>query len=189
MDIQHGVDTKQLGRFVEFAAQNPDDVQLELRARSVYEGTAAHSLAEIKAYQLGDQEIERETREYTIPYGGWREVLEEAGWVGAIDRMEPIEVALSALASCINVGISINALANGVDIESLETHVTADFNPGVLFGLQGVDESNTVFSNVRADIDVSADADTRRIEEWAKRAPVFALVSLPQDVELDISSS
>lgn len=189
MNIQHGVDTQKLEEFVQFASQNPEDVQLELRARSIYEGTAAHSLAEIKAYQLGDAEIERETREYTIPYGGWREVLDEAGWVGAVDRMEPIEVALSALASCINVGITINALANGVDIESLETHVQADFNPGVLFGLQGVEESETVFSNFRADIDISADADPEQIEEWARRAPVYAMMSLGQDIGMEISST
>jgi uncharacterized OsmC-like protein len=186
MNIQHGVDTDKLGKFVEFAAGNPESVQLELRTRSVYEGTCAHSLAQINAYKLGDQEIDRNTRQYTIPFGAWREVLDEAGWVGAVDRMEPIEVAMSALASCLNVGISLNALANGVDIESLETSVRADFNPGVLFGLQGVDELNTVFSNIRADIDISADADLERIEEWAKRAPVFALMSLEQDIRLNL---
>ncbi|MFW6198019.1 MAG: OsmC family protein [Myxococcota bacterium] len=186
MEIQHGVNTQKLGEFVRHAASNPQEVQLELRTRSTYEGTCAHSLAEIKSYQVGGQEIERSTREYTLPFGGWREVLEQAGWVGAVDRMEPIEVALSALASCINVGISINALAHGVDIESLETHVKVDFNPGVLFGLQGVDESDTVFSNMRAEIRVSAETDEARIQEWARRAPVFALVALPQDIDIDV---
>ncbi|MFW5966591.1 MAG: OsmC family protein [Persicimonas sp.] len=187
MTIQHGVDTNQLQEFVNFAGENPDDVQLELRARSVYEGTCAHSLAEIKAYQMGDAEIERETREYTIPYGGWREVLEEAGWVGAVDRMEPIEVACSALASCINVGISINAVANDVDIETLETHVEVDFNPGVLFGLQDVEESDTVFTNFRANVDVTGDVDRAQIDEWARRAPVFAMMAHPQDIEIHVS--
>lgn len=32
--------------------------------------------------------------------------MDAGGWIGATDRLEPIEAALSALAACINVGIS-----------------------------------------------------------------------------------
>ncbi|WP_132058802.1 OsmC family protein [Halorussus amylolyticus] len=187
--ISHGVELGDLEAFAEFATENPDAVQLGLGARSTYEGTCAHSLAQMDSYTLGDETIERETREYTIPYGGWKEVLGTAGWVGATDRMEPIEVALSALASCINVGITINAVANGVDIERLQTRVRTDCDPGVLFGLEDLGAAESVFENLTAEVEIECeDADEDQIDEWARRAPVYTLVSLGQDVEMSINA-
>ena len=187
--IDHGVDVGQLEGFAEFAAENPDEVQLGLGARSTYEGTCAHSLAKIGSYSLGGEPISRETREYTIPYGGWKEVLDAGGWVGATDRMEPIEVALSALASCINVGITINAVASGIDIEHLRTRVRTDFDPGVLFSLRDLGEAHAAFENLTADVEIeSPDLDRDQVDEWARRAPVYTLVSLAQDVQLTVST-
>jgi uncharacterized OsmC-like protein len=185
----HGVDIEKFGEFAAYAAENPDDVQLGLGARSTYEGTCAHSLATMDSYTLGDETIVRETREYTIPYGGWKEVLDAGGWVGATDRMEPIEVALSALASCINVGITINAVANGVDIEQLQTRVRVDADPGVLFSLKDLNEADSVFENLTAEIEIEGeDLDKDQIDEWARRAPVYTLVSLAQDVHLTVNT-
>ena len=187
--VDHGVDLDDLESFVEHAAANPEAVQLGLGARSAYEGTCAHSLAKIDSYSLGGETIDRDTREYTVPYGGWREVLDAAGWVGATDRIEPIEAALSALASCINVGITINAVANGVDVEHLETRVSTDFDPGVLFSLQDLGEADSVFENLTAEVEIeSPDLDKDRIDEWARRAPVYTLVSLGQDVKLEVNT-
>lgn len=188
-NVRHGVDTEALGAFAAHAAENPEAVQFELAARSTYEGTCAHSLAKVDSYTLGGEEIARPTREYTIPYGAWREVLDAGGWVGATDRLEPIEAALSALASCINVGISVNAVANGVDFDDLETKVSADFDPAVLFGLDDLDAAEHVFENVTADVEIGGDQlDKTQVHEWARRAPVFALVSLAQDVDLTVNA-
>ena len=189
-DTTQGVHVETFEGFAEFAAENPDAVQLGLSASSTYEGTCAHSLAKIDSYTLGGETIERDTREYTIPYGGWKEVLDTAGWVGATDRVEPVEAALSALASCINVGITINAVAHGVEIEHLETHVRADFDPGVLFSLQDLGEADGVFENLTAEVEIeSPDLDKDQIDEWARRAPVYTLVSLGQDVRLKVNAT
>ena len=187
--VTHGVDTEELHAFAEHAAENPEEVQLGLSARSTYEGTCAHSLATIDSYVLGGETIERDTREYTIPYGGWKEVLEAGGWVGATDRLEPIEVALSALVSCINVGITINAVANDVDIDHLETRVRSDFDPGVLFSVDDLGNADAVFENLTAEIEIeSPDLDKDAVDEWARRAPVYTLVSLEQDVNLKVNT-
>lgn len=185
----HGVDLETLQGFAEHAADNPDAVQLGLGATASYEGTTAHSLAAIDSYELGGERIARETREYTIPYGGWREVLDAAGWVSPTDRIEPVEAALSALAACINVGISINAVANGVQIDELRTRVRADFDPAVLFDLAALNEADSVFENVTAAVEIQGtDIDRDQIDEWARRAPVYTLVSLGQDVEMTIDT-
>ena len=187
--IAHGIDLETLEGFAEHAAAHPDEVQLGLRASATYEGTAAHSLGKIDSYDLGGETIARETREYTLPYGGWREVLDAGGWVGATDRMEPIEVALSALAACINVGITINGAANGVDIDHLRTRVRTDFDPAVLFSLDELNESGSVFENLTAEVEIDgADLDGDLIDEWARRAPVYTLVSLDQDVDVSINT-
>lgn len=187
--VKHGVDLETFDAFAEHASSNPEEVAFGLRARSTYEGTCTHSLAKIDAYELGGETIARDTREYTIPYGGWREVLDAAGWVSPTDRLEPIEVALSALAACINVGISINALANGVDIEHLETRVRTDFDPAVLFSLADLGDADSVFENLSAEIEIEGDDfEKDQIDEWARRAPVLTLVSLAQDIETTVKT-
>ncbi|MFP9192367.1 OsmC family protein [Natronosalvus vescus] len=183
----HGIDLETLEGFAEHAEENPEAVQLGLGATATYEGTAAHSLAKIDSYELGGETIARETREYTIPYGAWREVMDAGGWLGATDRLEPIEAALSALAACINVGISINAAANDVDIERLQTRVRTDFDPAVLFSLEELKEADSVYENLTAEVEIDGeDIDQDLIDEWARRAPVYTLVSLAQDVEMNI---
>lgn len=185
----HGVDLETFAAFADHAADDPDAVRLGLGASATYEGTCAHSLAKIDSYELGGEEIARETREYTIPYGGWKEVLDAGGWTGSTDRMEPIEVALSALAACINVGITINAVANGVDVERLRTRVRTDFDPAVLFGLADLEATDGVFENTTAEIEIEGDGvDEDRVDEWARRAPVYALVALGQDVQLSVET-
>ena len=187
--VSHGVDIKTLEGFADHAAANPETVQFGLGARSTYEGTCAHSLAKIDSYELGGENIARDTREYTIPYGGWKEVLDTAGWVGATDRMEPIEVALSALASCINVGVTINAVAHGVDVDHLQTRVRTDFDPSVLFSLADLKEADSVFENLTAEIEIEGDeVEKDQIDEWARRAPVLTLVSLAQDLETTVTT-
>lgn len=187
--VTHGIDLEKFEAFATHAAENPEEVQFGLGARSIYEGTSAHSLAKVDSYELGGETIARETREYTIPYGAWKEVLDAGGWVGATDRLEPIEAALSALAACINVGITINAVANGVDVEHLQTRVRTDFDPAVLFSIHDLEEADTVFENLTAEIEIEGeDLDRDQIDEWARRAPVYTLVSLAQDVEMTVTT-
>lgn len=187
--LSDGVDLETLSSFVEFASNDPEAVQLGLGARSTYEGTAAHSLAKVDSYELGGETIARDTREYTIPYGAWKEVLDAGGWVGATDRLEPIEAALSALASCINVGITINAVANGVNIDHLETRVRTDFDPAVLFSLADLEDAETVFDSITAEVEIEGeDIDEDQIDEWARRAPVYTFTSLAQDVHLTVNT-
>lgn len=186
-DVLDGVDREQLAAFAGYAADHPDEVQFGLEARATYEGTCAHSLAKIDGYELGGETIERETRAYTLPFGAWKEVLAEGGWVDAIDRLEPTEAALAALAACINVGITVNAVAHGVDVSDLETRVSADFDPAVLFSLADLSEAENVFETLTVDVEIDGeDIEKDLVDEWVRRAPVYTLLSLEQDLEVSI---
>ena len=79
------------------------------------------------------------------------------GWVGGTDRIEPVEAALSALAACINVDISINAAANDVEIDHLKTCVRTDFDPRVLFSLRELEEADSAFENLTAEVEINGE--------------------------------
>lgn len=185
--VTHGVDLEAFHEFVEYATENPDDVQFELGARSCYEGRLFHSLAKIDAYTLGDDEIERETREYTLPLGAWKEVEAAAGFVDPTDRMEPIEVALAALTGCLNVAVGVTALANEIDVDDLETTVRLDFDPRVILTIHDVDRADEMFDDIRVEIAVSGesltDEEAEILAAGAKRSPVWNLVTLAHEME------
>lgn len=185
--VKHGVDLEAFDEFVEYATDNPEEVQFELGASALYEGRLLHSLAKIDAYSLGGEEIRRETREYTLPMGAWKEVEAATGFVDPTDRMEPIEVVLAALAACVNVAVGITALANEIELDDLETTVRLDFDPRVIFMIHDVDQSDGTFDDVRVEIAVRGDDLTAEEAELltagARRSPVWNVMRLAHDME------
>lgn len=185
--IKQGVDLRKFHEFVEYATENPEDVQMELGARAPYEGRLFHSLAKIDAYTLGGEEIERETREYTLPLGAWREMEEASGFVDPTDRMEPIEVALAALTGCLNVAVGVTALANDIELDDLETTVRLDFDPRVVLMIHDPDQSEETFDDIRVEIEVSgadlSNEDAELLAAGAKRSPVWNLMHLAHEME------
>ncbi len=185
--VTQGIDLEKFHEFVEYATANPDDVQMELGARAPYEGRLFHSLAIVDEYTLGEEEIHRETREYTLPLGAWKEMEEAAGFVDPTDRMEPIEVALAALTGCLNVAVGVTALANDIDIDDLETTVRLDFDPRVVLMIHDVDRAEESFDDIRIEIEVSgenlSDEDADRLAAGAKRSPVWGLMHFAHEME------
>lgn len=189
--VKQGVDLEQFEEFVQYATDNPDDVQFELGARALYEGRLFHSLAKVDAYTLGGDEIKRETREYTLPLGAWKEVEAATGFIDPTDRMEPIEVALAALTGCLNVAVSVAAVANEIELDDLETTVRLDFDPRVIFMIHDVDQSEDTFDDIRIEIEVSgkglSEEEADLLVAGAERSPVWNLMRLAHDMEPVIS--
>ena len=134
-NIVNGMDLNKLEAFRSALKENP--VILGLEARCVWEGHSGRSTIHIGPYELGGQRIDRETRHYTIPYGAWREVEDAIGFVGPTDRVEPVEMALGAVAACLCNSIALNAPRNGINLEDLEINVHTDIDPSVLFEVKG----------------------------------------------------
>jgi uncharacterized OsmC-like protein len=185
--VKQGVDLEAFHEFVEHATANPEEVQMELGARAPYEGRLFHSLAKVDEYTLGGEDIERETREYTLPLGAWREMEEASGFIDPTDRMEPIEVALAALSGCLNVAVGVTALANDIELEDLETNVRLDFDPRVVLMINDIEDSENTFDDIRVEISVSgedlSEEDAEVLAEGAKRSPVWNLMHLSHEME------
>jgi uncharacterized OsmC-like protein len=185
--VKQGLDLEKFHEFVEYATENPDDVQMELSARAPSEGRLFHSLARVNEYSLGRDTIKRETREYTLPLGAWKEMEEAAGFIDPTDRMEPIEVALAALAGCLNVAVGVTALANEIELDDLETTVRLDFDPRVVLMIHDVDQSEEAFDDIRIEIEISgadlSDEEADLLAAGAKRSPVWSLMHFAHDME------
>ncbi|NIC00273.1 OsmC family protein [Halobacterium sp. R2-5] len=185
--VKQGIDLEKFHEFVEYATANPEDVQMKLGARAPYEGRLFHSLAKVDEYTLGGEDIHRETREYTLPLGAWREVEEAAGFVDPTDRMEPIEVALAALTGCLNVVVGVTALANDIELDELETTVRLDFDPRVVLMIHDVDRAEESFGDIDVEIAVSgenlSEADADVLAAGAKRSPVWSLMNFAHDMD------
>jgi len=185
--VTQGIDREKFHEFVEYATANPDEVQMELGARAPYEGRLFHSLAKVDEYTLGGEEIRRETREYTLPLGAWKEMEAAAGFVDPTDRMEPIEVALAALSGCLNVAVGVTAVANDIEMDDLETTVRVDFDPRVVLLIHDVEQSEEMFDDISIEIAISgedlSDEDAAILAEGAKRSPVWSLVRFAHDME------
>lgn len=188
--MKHGVDVDGLAAFLEFAAENPADVQFELEAQGVYERRAIHTKATTGPYTLGGDRIDRVAREYTYHFGGHREVEEAVGFVDPTDRPEVIETALAALSGCINAAVSMSALARGIELTDLETTVRISWDPFVFLHLEEIEneggEPVDVFGNLEVDLAVGGDLtedDLRYVEESVRRSAVYNLVTLAHDSE------
>ncbi len=138
--VVHGMDIEKLEAFRKGMKESPP--ALGLHARGIWEGHSCRSTIHIGPFVLGGEKIDRETRHYTIPYGAWREVEDAIGFVGPTDRVEPVEMALGAIAACLCNSIALNAPRNGIKLDDLEIKVRTDIDPSVLFEVKGP-ESHT----------------------------------------------
>ena len=183
-NIIDGVDTGKLEEFRK--AQKADPVSLGLEAKAVWDGEMGRSNVHIGPFSLNKDRIDRPTRQYTVSYGAWREVEDAVGVVGPTDRMEPVEMALGAMAACIVNAITFNAYRHDITLDDIRVTVSTDVNPDVLFELQGPQAHNSCMTNLRAEIKVKGDNLTpeklETIKRLAEHSPVDGLVAQANSV-------
>jgi uncharacterized OsmC-like protein len=174
-----GFDTDKLDEFEAHAAEHPEDVVLGLEAKTIWEGYAVENLAKIGPWSLGGQPIDKPTRDYSIQFGAWKEVEEAIGIAGAHDRIEPMEAALAAVASCVSTAVTINAAREGLSFDGLEVRARATVDPRVLLGIAPVEEAESCLKSIDVDIIVDGDlTDEQRAQvlAMAHRSPVHAMI-------------
>ncbi|HEX6293139.1 MAG TPA: OsmC family protein [Herpetosiphonaceae bacterium] len=87
---------------------------------------------------------------------------------GQDSAVDPVELLLAALSSCVSIGLVTQAAKRGVDFEDFEIEVTGDLD---LRGYLGLDESiRSGFTNVQYIVRIKSDAPPEALEEILRAA-------------------
>ncbi len=185
--IVHGMDLDQLEAFR--SAQAADPISLGLEAVGSWEGHSGRSTVHVGPYTLGGDRIDRKTRHYTFSYGAWREVEEALGFVGPTDRIEPVEMALTAIAACLTNSIALNAPRHGIDIECLEIKVSCEVDPSVLLEIKGPEDHTSCMPKISSEVVVKGDVTDDQLAEikrLIKYSPVHGLIEYANTCESQV---
>jgi uncharacterized OsmC-like protein len=186
MSIVQNIDLEKLEGFRTFLKDNPTKAQLSLEVKAVYEGQVGRSLVHIGKYALDDEVIDRPTRQYTFPFGAWKEVEGALGVEGPTDRMEPVEMALAATAACLINSVSFNAVRMGIDTDDLEITVRSKVDPRVLFAVKDPMQHSNCLGAIEYDVKVSGDVsdeDLETIHQLCQHSPVHGMMAEALEME------
>ncbi len=177
-NIVNGMDLDKLEAFRTAIQENP--VTLGLESRSVWEGHTGRNTTHIGAFELNGERIDRPDRQYDIQYGAWKEVEETIGAVGPEDRMEPVEMVLSAIGACLSNSIGLNVARHGIPLDGMEITVRADVDPSVLFEVKGPEAHTSCIPNISCDVKVKGDLTDEQLAEIKRLiaySPVHGMVA------------
>jgi len=89
----------------------------------------------------------------------------------------PAETLLSALGSCIAIGIQANAVARGVPIREICLEIEAEFDPTAAWGLVSAEPARMGFETIRIDAHLDSEAPRGVLEALLAHAVLWSPVS------------
>jgi len=100
----------------------------------------------------------------------------------------PVEIVLSALASCLTAGVASVAQNRGIQLQSVQAMVEGDMD---LAGILGADaDVRNGFNAIRINFEIDADATPEEIAalvaQSQKRSAVFDIVTNPTNVRVTV---
>jgi uncharacterized OsmC-like protein len=175
----NGVNVNQLVQTVNAIKENPDLAQFNFRASTKWL-TGGHSRTTIKGFYGAGQEDDTRTRDFVME-GDEPPVL-----LGSNAGPNAVEMVLQALASCLAVGFSYNAAAQGINVKDMEFDLEGKID---LHGFLGL--SNTIrpgYKDIKLNYRVDCDASSEKVEElWThvkKTSPVLDILQNPVSVTI-----
>jgi uncharacterized OsmC-like protein len=103
--------------------------------------------------------------------------------------MEPVEMALSAVAACLTNSIALNAHRHGIELEGLEVKVSCDVDPSVLFEVREPEEHTSCMPKISSEVRVKGDLSEEQLETIRRLvlySPVHGMVEYANAVESSV---
>lgn len=183
-NILNGVNLDQLVSTVDAIKADPDIAQFKFRAEGKWID-GGHSKTTIKSFYGAKQE-DSSRREAFVIEGDEPSVL-----LGTDKAPNAVELVLAALASCLSVGVSYNAAALGIQVQSLEFAIEGDVDLHGSLGLS--DAVRPGFRNIRLSCELSTDAAPAKVKElWEhvqRTSPVLDILRQPVPVSLTLEQA
>ena len=103
---------------------------------------------------------------------------------GGDSSPNPMEYVLHSLASCLTSTLVYHAAVQGIQIESVESHLEGDLDVRGMLGL--AEQSRKAYNAVRVRMQVKGEADAETLKELAMFSPVYDMVSTSLPVEFEL---
>jgi uncharacterized OsmC-like protein len=115
-------------------------------------------------------------------------VDEPPGLLGDDTAPNPSEAVLSALGSCLAVGIHANAVARGITVYKLEIELEGDLNITAVWGTGDLSEKPVGFTDIRANVKFEADRPREELDALVAHAKLWSPVAntMTRPVNLDV---
>ncbi len=180
----HGVNVDQLVGTIKAIKENPDLARFRFRAVTEWVD-GGHSRTKIQGfYGAGVEDASRNSP--FVLEGDEPPVL-----LGSNAGPNAVETVLSALASCLTVGLVYNAAARDIKVDSLIFALEGDIDLHGFLGLS--DRVRPGYQNIRLSCTVRSDAPREKLEElWEyvqRTSPVLDIVRNPVPVSLTIENA
>ncbi len=94
----------------------------------------------------------------------------------------PVEHLLNALVSCLTGALVYHAAIRGIHLEEVESTVEGDIDVRGFMGIS--DEVRKDYQNIKVTFRVKTDAPEEKLQECARFAPVFDVVTHGTEVDL-----
>lgn len=176
----NGVNVEALLGAREALSKAPEAAKFTWRASCQWIG-GVHSRSTVESF-FGLGEEQKHSRSFTIDADHPPQFA--AGDMGAT----PVEIVLSALASCLSAGVASVAQNRGIQLRSVKASVEGDMD---LYGILGIDaDVRNGFSAIRVKFVIDADATSDEIAavvaQSQKRSAVFDIITNPGNVRVSV---
>lgn len=177
----NGVDTPTLFATIDAVAAQPELCAFRFRATNSWQ-SGTHTRNTVKSFYGAGAEQEH-VREFVVD-ADHPQVL-----VGADNAPLPVELLLTALASCLTGSLGNIAAARGIRLESVESVIEGSMDIQGILGLS--DEVRNGFSDIRIDFQVKGDASEEAlralVEQSRARSAVFDVITNGTSVAITVN--
>ncbi|MGI9390811.1 MAG: OsmC family protein [Boseongicola sp.] len=178
--VDNGVNVEALLGARAALIEAPDAAQFTWRAECDWMG-GVHSRSIVKGF-FGLGEEQDHDGEFAVE-------ADHPPQFAATDKgATPVEILLSALASCLTAGVASVAQNRGIQLHSVKASIEGDMD---LSGILGIDaDVRNGFSAIRVSFEVDADATDDEIAavvaQSQKRSAVFDIITNPSNVHVSV---